>query len=161
MGICSNMKCSYTTDIEGDFCPECGSETVENNSNLIFAKQNYQSEPVESKNKPTKYVSFKPGVKTPQMIEREIEEKQNLLYHDSMTDIEIQNRINQDMINLTGHEAGTKWMRIGTLLSFNATQQMIGAGFKAIIDQNKVIIRQNELLLRELKKSNKVLDPVK
>lgn len=156
--ICSNMKCKYSNNVDGDFCPECGSKTVESDSNLIFAKQNYQNEPIESKNKTTKYVSFKSAVKTPKMIDREIEQKQKLLYYDSMTDIEIQNRINQDMINLTGHEAGTKWMRIGTILSFNATQQMIGAGFKALIDQNKVIIRQNELLLRELKKSNNNLD---
>ncbi|SCM58389.1 hypothetical protein MWSIV6_1602 [Methanothermobacter wolfeii] len=45
-------------------------------------------------------------------------------------------------------------MRIGTLLTFNPTEQIIGAGFKALIDQNKLIIRQNELLLRELRKLN-------
>ena len=33
-------------------------------------------------------------------------------------------------------------MRIGTLLTFNPTEQIIGAGFKALIDQNKLIIRQ-------------------
>jgi len=32
--------------------------------------------------------------------------------------------------------------------------QMIGAGFKAIIDQNKILIKQNELIYRELKKIN-------
>jgi len=45
-------------------------------------------------------------------------------------------------------------MRAASLLSFNSTQQMIGAGFKAVIDQDKILIRQNELLLRELKRIN-------
>lgn len=58
------------------------------------------------------------------------------------------------MSNLAMHEAGTKWMRAGTLLTFNPTQQMIGAGFKALMDQNKILIKQNELILRELKKLN-------
>lgn len=50
------------------------------------------------------------------------------------------------------HEAGTGWMRLGTLLSGNSTDQMLGAGFKALIDQNKITIRQNELILRVLTK---------
>jgi hypothetical protein len=58
------------------------------------------------------------------------------------------------MHNLASHEAGTKWMRIGTLLTLNVTDQMIGAGFKAIIDQNKILIKQDELIYRELKKIN-------
>ena len=45
-------------------------------------------------------------------------------------------------------------MSIGTLLSFNATQAMIGAGFKAVINQNKILIKQNELIYKELKKLN-------
>lgn len=55
----------------------------------------------------------------------------------------------EDMFNLAEHEAGTKWMRIGTMLSLNSTEQMIGAGFKALIDQNKILIRQNEILRRQ------------
>ncbi len=158
--ICSNMKCSYTNDVEGEFCPECGSKTSEYDSNLIFAKQNCPVEKTESTNK-TKYVSFKSNPNSPQKKKerkQEAEINQKLLFNDSMDDNEIQYTIKKDMLNLNGHEAGTKWMRIGTLLSFNATQQMIGAGFKAIIDQNKILIKQNELLLRELKKSNASLD---
>lgn len=62
---------------------------------------------------------------------------------------EIKNSINEDMKNLANHEAGTSWMRMGTLLSLDSTQQMIGAGFKALMDQNKILIKQNELLRRE------------
>ena len=63
-----------------------------------------------------------------------------------------QKKICEDMMNLAMHEAGTGWMRLGTLLSGNSTDQMLGAGFKALIDQNKIIIRQNELILRALTK---------
>jgi hypothetical protein len=63
-----------------------------------------------------------------------------------MTDENIEAEIMKDMINLAMHEAGTKWMRTGTLLSMNATNQMLGAGFKALI------IRQNELNRRLLQR---------
>ena len=69
-----------------------------------------------------------------------------------MTDQELRNKIAEDMQNLARHEAGTGWLQLGTLLSGNSTDQMLGAGFKALIDQNKIIIRQNELLLRAVKK---------
>jgi uncharacterized Zn finger protein (UPF0148 family) len=74
------------------------------------------------------------------------------LFLPETTDEEIIQDILEDMGNLAGHEAGTKWMRMGTLLSGNATEQMLGAGFKALIDQNKIIIRQNELILRQMRK---------
>lgn len=74
------------------------------------------------------------------------------LFMPDTTDEEIRQDILEDMANLAQHEAGTKWMRMGTLLSGNATEQMLGAGFKALIDQNKIIIRQNELILRMMAK---------
>ncbi|MBP2045369.1 hypothetical protein [Methanobacterium aggregans] len=76
------------------------------------------------------------------------------LFRPNDSEAQIISSIYSDMNNLANHEAGTKWMRIGTLLSFNATQQMIGAGFKALIDQNKILIKQNELIYRELKQLN-------
>jgi hypothetical protein len=75
-----------------------------------------------------------------------------LLFSEEMADNEIKTLILQDMRNLQSHEAGSGWMRLGTILSGNSTDQMLGAGFKALIDQNKIIIRQNELLLRAASK---------
>jgi uncharacterized protein YacL (UPF0231 family) len=49
-------------------------------------------------------------------------------------------------------EAGTAWMSPDALVSLKGTDQMIGSGFKALVDQNKIMIRQNELILRGLKK---------
>ena len=69
-----------------------------------------------------------------------------------MTDEDIRTGIYENMMDLASHEAGTSWMRLGTLLSGNSTDQILGAGLKAIIDQNKILIRQNELILRALSK---------
>jgi uncharacterized protein YacL (UPF0231 family) len=35
---------------------------------------------------------------------------------------------------------------------------MIGSGFKALVDQNKIMIRQNELIIRGLKKLAEKMD---
>jgi DNA-directed RNA polymerase subunit RPC12/RpoP len=77
-----------------------------------------------------------------------------LLFGDELTNDEIKERILQDMRNLQSHEAGSGWMRLGTLLNGNSTDQILGAGLKALIDQNKIIIRQNELILRALNKES-------
>jgi len=76
------------------------------------------------------------------------------LFSPFMEDIDIELKMFEDMENIARQESGTGWMKLGTLLTFDTTQQILGAGFKTIIDQNKLIIRQNELLLRELKKFN-------
>jgi len=50
-------------------------------------------------------------------------------------------------------QKSTSWL--GKLIYENmmnlAKHYMLGAGFKALIDQNKIIIQQNELMLRALK----------
>jgi hypothetical protein len=76
-----------------------------------------------------------------------------ILVSDKMSDEEIKQKIFEDMMNLSMHEAGTGWMRLGTLLSGSSTDQILGAGLKALIDQNKIIIRQNELMLRVLSRN--------
>lgn len=61
----------------------------------------------------------------------------------------IMSSITRDLDNLGRHTAGSKWMQVGTLLSMNSTEQMIGAGFRGVIDQNNALIKQNELLRRQ------------
>jgi len=129
---CPNTKCEYSKPLkENEKCPLCGSS-------------------------PKKFgISAATNLSMQKKAHKKIEENgetQEFLISDEMTDEEIKTKIAEDMMNLAMHEAGTSWMRLGTLLSFDATQQMLGAGFKALIDQNKIIIRQNELLLRALTK---------
>jgi len=130
---CPNRDCPYEKKLgQGEKCPECGSEAnpfgFMGIAGLISAKS------MQTK-----------------VAERIEENKAKLLVSDQMTDEEIRKKIFEDMLNLAMHEAGTGWMRMGTLLSGNPTDQMLGAGFKALIDQNKIMIRQNELILRTLK----------
>lgn len=74
----------------------------------------------------------------------------SLLATDDMSDNEIRKLIYEDMMNLEKSLTGKGWTRLGNLLKGNSTDQILGAGFKAIIDQNKILIRQNELIIRAL-----------
>jgi hypothetical protein len=118
---------------EGEMCPSCGSEA----KSFGFREA---TELTTSKKKR-------------QDLAKKLDQGSvQLLVTDEMSDEEIKKRIYEDMMNLAGHEAGSGWMRLGTILSGNSTDQMLGAGFKALIDQNKIIIRQNELTIRKLEK---------
>lgn len=144
---CTNIECSWNgVGKEGESCPECGTAFVK-----VSSKQ------VREINKAKKEIrkAEKKELKAEQSEQKRLNQ---LLFHEAITDDELIRSIELDMNNLAGHEAGTKWMRIGTLLSFNSTEQMIGAGFKAIIDQNKVLIKQNELLYRQNKILNENLE---
>lgn len=158
--LCPNEDCGYDKKDgkKGEYCPECGSSLEKmgmKESNQVIWRKKETPEMRQEREKIEK--------------QREIQKKQEakvkrfrqLLFHDELSDPSLKISIEQDMRNLASHEAGTKWMRVGTLLSFNATEQMIGAGFKALIDQNKILIKQNEQILRELKKlnNNNVTDP--
>ena len=134
MNYCPNRDCVYDKPIkEGEKCPECGTDAkpfgIREVGDLKTAKKNRAK------------IAEKLGKGSVQ-----------LLVTDEMTEEEIKKRMQEDMMNLAMHEAGTGWMRLGTLLSGNSTDQILGAGLKALIDQNKIIIRQNELLLRALQK---------
>lgn len=140
--MCPNTECWYdkNTGNKGEHCPECGTLLqkvgIRESSNLIQQKKELKKDP------------------TVKARQKEYKRLQKLLFSDETVDADLKGGIEEDMLNLASHEAGTKWMRVGTLLSFNSTEQMIGAGFKALIDQNKIIIKQNEQILRALKNLN-------
>ncbi len=129
---CPNIECDQEKLKKGQTCPKCGAMAqkfgINDAAHLIRQKK----------------------------MRRKIKEgAKEILISDEMSDEQLRKKIYEDMMNLATHEAGTGWMRLGTLLSGNSTDQMLGAGFKALIDQNKIIIRQNELLLRSLKRLSK------
>jgi len=76
--------------------------------------------------------------------------KQMLVTPD-MSDDEIERKIRDDMHNLAVHEAGSGWRHLATILGGSSTDRILSAGFKAVVDQNKIMIRQNELILRTLR----------
>lgn len=144
---CTNIECSWRgVGKKGESCIECGT---------VFEK--VSSKRVREINQAKKKIN-KAEKKKGKAKQAENKRLNKLLFHDALPDDELIRSIESDMNNLEGHEAGTSWMRLGTLLSFNSTQQMIGAGFKAIIDQNKVLIKQNELLYRQNKLLNANLE---
>lgn len=127
---CPNVNCDQEKLKEGEICPKCRAPSKE------FGWKDVASLLEQKK------------------FQKKIDNgSKEILISDVMTEEEIKQKINRDMMNLAMHEAGTGWMRLGTLLSGNSTDQMLGAGFKALIDQNKIIIRQNELILRSLKRA--------
>jgi len=124
--LCSNKDCPKTNvDKKLTTCPDCGSATV-----VLRAGSDEIKALLRDKQKkgPDKAV----------------------LISDDMTDDELKIQIQEDMKHLAQSEAGSGWMHLGTILSGNSTDQMLGSGFKALINQNKIIIRQNELVLRAL-----------
>jgi|TARA_B100000315_G_C14375262_1_gene494891 hypothetical protein len=132
--ICANTRCSDSNVYEiGTHCITCGKEVrklgMVEKSKISGAK--------------TKLSEFDKKIKKDDSL---------ILISNKMSDEEIFSEINKDMMNLAMHEAGSSWMRVGTLLSGNTTDMILGAGLKAMIDQNKIIIRQNELIRREVAK---------
>ncbi|MBZ2167041.1 hypothetical protein [Methanobacterium spitsbergense] len=153
---CPNTDCwwSKNTGKKGEHCPECGTELKKvgfrEGAKITAEKDKLKNDP-ETYNRKQAYKEEQKALKVQEKEEKRLAQ---LLFSTRVTDDDLKRSIESDMSNLASHEAGTKWMRVGTLLSFNSTEQMIGAGFKAIIDQNKIKIKQNELILRELKKLN-------
>jgi hypothetical protein len=137
---CPNQYCKIEKLSVGEkACPECGAYARKiEGKELAKLLQQKRALSLQQKSEPAPALASK--------------QDGRILFSDEMTDDQIRMLISQDMSNLAMHEAGTAWMSPGTLLSLKATDQMIGSGFKALIDQNKIIIRQNELIIRGLKK---------
>jgi hypothetical protein len=76
-------------------------------------------------------------------LAQDVAHNKNMLVSDQMTDADIKNLIEYDMMNLAINEVRAR--------SMNTLDQTLGAGLQALIDQNKIIIRQNELILRALR----------
>ena len=157
MKLCPNPNCPYGKAIsKGEYCPECGTSIRDvgfsESGKILALKKDIKKgrKPAISPEDSVRYIN---GETKEEKAQRKREKHQ--LFTEDMDEDEIRNKMYGDMDNLAMQEAGTKWMKAGALLSFDPTNQMIASGLKALIDQNKLIIRQNELLLREIKKLNK------
>jgi hypothetical protein len=137
---CPNEYCRIEKLTVGEkACPECGAYARKiKGKELAKLLQQKRALSLQQESEPAPAPASKQDGRT--------------LFSDEMTDNQIRMLISQDMSNLAMHEAGTAWMSPNTLLSLKATDQMIGSGFKALVDQNTIMIRQNELIIRGLKK---------
>ena len=136
---CPNPYCSKKKlAVEEKACPECGAYVQKMEAKeLAKLLQQKRAHSLQQEREPAPALASK--------------QDGRILFSDEMTDDQIRMLISQDMSNLAMHEAGTAGMSAGALLS-SSTDQMTASGFKALIDQNKIMIRQNELIIRGLKK---------
>ena len=74
-----------------------------------------------------------------------------ILFSPETDDDDLRRAIYEDMLNLASHEAGTGWGRLASIFAGNNTDFMLAQLLKALVDENKILIRQNELILRALK----------
>ena len=82
-----------------------------------------------------------------------------ILVSEANSDEEISSDIKRALTSLAMLEsASTLFSRSVSYLSKNTAEQLMGLGFKMLIEQNKVIIRQNELALRRMRKIAELLD---
>lgn len=72
----------------------------------------------------------------------------------------LKQKINQDQINMAIQEVGTGWANLANTMSFNSYQQLMSRTQKAIIDQNKFLIRQIELQQRTLDEQQVTLNEI-
>lgn len=75
-----------------------------------------------------------------------------MLISDEMSNEEIKQKIKEDMIHLKSHLSGTGLLGIAAALTMKAADSAMINLLKAIIDQQNIIIRQNELILRALRR---------
>lgn len=132
--VCPDVNCpSQKWQKEGEMCKLCGTPVK------LFSFQDYK-----------KLCDSKKEIqdKVPEIDKASI-------ITDDMTDEDIKKHIINDMHHLAMHESGSGWMRAGTLLSGDRTDIILMDGLKALIDQNKIMIRQNELLLRAILREQK------
>jgi hypothetical protein len=137
---CPNEYCRKEKLTVGEkACPECGAYARKiKGKELAKLLQQKRALPPEEEREPAPTIASKHDGR--------------VLFSDEMTDDQIRLLISQGMSNLATYEAGITWMSPSALVSLKGTDHMIGSGFKVLVDQNEIIMRQNELIIRGLKK---------
>jgi hypothetical protein len=136
---CPNQFCRIEKLAVGEkACPECGAYVRKiEGKELAKLLQQKRALPPQEENEQAPTVAS--------------EQDEKVLFTE-MTDDQIRTLISQEMSNLARLEAGTALMSPDALVSLKGTDQMIGSGIKTLLHQNKIMIRQNELIIRGLKK---------
>lgn len=108
--MCPNRECSYSHHLKkGEVCPQCGEEAA----------------PFGFTGLADIIASKKRQVATDQGVD---DLKHESLITPEMSDEDIRSGMYDDMRNLRSHEAGSGWMRLGTLLSGSATERILMEG---------------------------------
>ena len=67
------------------------------------------------------------------------------------SDEELRKSINDDLMNLTKHSVGTGMDKLSLIFRDNETDLILARLLRILADQNNILIRQNELMLRALR----------
>jgi hypothetical protein len=135
---CSN--CGQETNYLPEVCPKCGltkSLTLErdirdSSSSKVFSNKSGSSSIASSKSRLEIDLGY---------------------YGRETSDQDLKNGIQQSLRDLAQQESGTGWGKLSLMLSGDTPDWMTVKMLKAIVDQNKIIIRQNERLLRAIKEN--------
>ncbi len=131
--LCFNEDCRDKSKLsEGSTCPSCGSPV----RNYGFTES-------------IRHMNAKDQARKVAGTMEKSEAK--MLFSPEMADEDLSKAIYEDMLNLASHEAGTGWARLSAILSGSQADLLLAQLLKALVDQNKILIRQNELILRALR----------
>ena len=143
--ICPNRDCQNKNvfDAEEIPCPDCG--TLSRN---VFSSLKW--EVFKDKDKLIEEMRKKSRKKA--TIKKDLEQTPQFLFSDDMPTSELKRRNRIDMENLRRHtkRVGSILGELTDLFAGSTSDPTLRAGFNALIYQNAIIIRQNELILRAL-----------
>jgi len=137
---CPNIECANHGLLKrGDKCPQCGTEAKEfgwrDLAKLIGEKRDFE----------------KHGKVVTKEILKPEEEERRILFTADMTDEEIRADILRELENIASEDKAFGRSRMLSILG-GGSDTLVASMLKLVADQNKVIIRQNELLYRALTK---------
>lgn len=141
--LCSNEKCpDKSKHPQGSTCRTCGSPIQEYRYGNLF---HHLSTKTKKDTGPEKNDGKSDKLKTkPRM-------KKNVLLSSEMTDEEIEEEIRKDLKSVSSRHG---WLDLPDLLESGDIDSPEDRLLTTLIDQGKILIRQNELILRILRRSS-------
>ncbi|MCC7553117.1 MAG: hypothetical protein KO202_01305 [Methanobacteriaceae archaeon] len=168
MGLFSKKKSPEEEEKDKNIKKILGGFTWTKEVSILFKKYNKGASPEQAAWNQTKKEAKEGKIEPSQYLSRleqllgetPTQEKEKLLFYDEMPNHILKQKINEDQLNMVRQEAGTGWANLANTLSFNSYQQLVSWTQKAIIDQNKSLIRQIEFQQRTLDAQQKTLNEI-
>lgn len=74
----------------------------------------------------------------------------DLIFNSNSSTEELNKQNSQTMLSIKNHEAGSSWAGLASALTLDPATQMQAKMLKSIAEQQKILIRQNEIIIRIL-----------
>ena len=137
--LCSNEKCPDRSRLSnGSTCPSCKSPVEEYRYGRLFHQLSVKG-------------TNKMGTKSKEGGDgrRDTRKRDEILLSPEMSDEEIEETIRKDLKSISSRHG---WLDLPDLLGSGDIDSPEDRLLATLIDQNKILIRQNELILRTLKR---------